>query len=58
VIIPAHYHRAQTMAQRAISDFSALQSTLFQISEKGKVSCIPALQRLEKEMDKHSLPAI
>jgi len=55
VIIPAHYHRVQTMAQQAVSNFLALQNTPFQISEQDKVSCTPALPRPEKEMDEHCI---
>lgn len=42
ISIPEHYHTVQTMGQQEVSGFWALQSTLSQISGRGKAFCIPA----------------
>lgn len=49
--IPEHYHKVQTMAQREVSDFWALQNTLSQISEQGKASCTPVTIQRRLEID-------
>ena len=51
---PEHCHRVQTKGRPRVSSFWALRSTLSQISEQCRVSCIPAIPK-KKERCKQNL---